>query len=182
MCQEEKAVRSEPRSSVFRHLLAFLCGLRLECTVMPDPDGEVVATHEVGPHHLEVERPDIVHIRYHGDVTVEHFQAFDAVIDGMSPPETRIYLLRDGRRGGFALPETRAYMARRARVSRLIAVVTYGTTFLGKTLVTMTNTAIRSLKQEGPDLAFVETEAEARAWIAEHRKRVREGQGPPSRF
>jgi hypothetical protein len=138
---------------------------------MPEQCGEVIASHDVGPHRLEFERPDIVHIRYDGYVNLEQFKAFDEII--MSFPEPPLlYLLRDARRGGMTLPETRAQMVKAAHVARWRAVATYGASFQARTIVTLTNKAIRILKEDGPTLAFLDTEAEARAWIEEHRKQV----------
>ena len=143
---------------------------------MPDQRGEVSESHEVGPHRLEIERPDVVHIRYDGDVNLEQFKAFDEIINKISSPR-QLYLLRDAHRGGTTSPETRAKMVQSVHVMRWRAVVTYGASFHARTVVTLTNKAIRILKEEGPAVAFLDTEAEARAWIAEHRKQSEDAKG-----
>jgi len=133
--------------------------------------GEVIASHDVGHHRLEIERPDIVHIHYMGDVNLEQFNTFDEIINNIPAPR-ELYLLRNAHRGGTTSPETRAKMVQTMHVMRWRAVVTYGASFHAQTVVTLTNKAIRILKEDGPPLAFLDSEEEARAWIAEHRKRV----------
>ncbi len=126
-------------------------------------------TLEVGPHRLEYEAPDIVHIHYDGPVEVAHFKAFDAVVTSIPPP-TRVYLLRDARKGGFVGPETRKFIAENVDVNRVAASVTYGSSFQAKTVATMMNMALRRLQHGAPDAVFFDTEDEARAWIATHRQ------------
>jgi hypothetical protein len=145
---------------------------------MSNQEGDVLETHDIGPHRMEIERPDVVHIHYMGQVTLDHFKLFDELIQRL-PSEIRIYLLRDARQGGIATPEARAHMVRAGHLPRLTAVVTYGAAFQARTLVKLTNTAVRTLTRQTPDLAFVDTEGDARAWIAEHRKRVREVKASP---
>lgn len=130
--------------------------------------GEVIATHEAGRHRAFVELPDILHVHYVGDVTLEDFKKLDSLVVEFPRPGN-VYVLRNGRRGGQTTLETRAYMARAARIERLRAVVSYGTSFYARTLVDMSNRAIRALRHEGPELAFFETEEEARIWIAKCR-------------
>lgn len=131
--------------------------------------GEVIATHEIGLHRASIELPDILHVHYVGDVGLDDFKRLDSLVVQF-PGTGRVYVLRDGREGGQTTLETRAYMARAARVDRLRAVVSYGTSFRARTLIDMSNRAIKALRQEGPELAFFETEEEARHWIAQCRE------------
>lgn len=141
------------------------------CTM---PDSDIIVTHQVGPHRFILERPDIIHIRYAGDVNLEQFKRFDDLIVGVDEP-AKLYLIRDASRGGIASPEVRAYMVRCAHIPRLVAVVTYGSSFQARTLVKMANTAVRVLQQQGPEIGFVDNESDARKWIAAHRQRLQEG-------
>lgn len=131
--------------------------------------GEVIATHEVGRHKVFIELPDVLHIHYDGDVGLDEFKVMDDFVVTFPGPQF-IYVLRDGRRGGQTSLEARTYMARHARTQRIRAIVTYGASFQGRMLVDMTRRAIQSLKQEGPELAFVESEDEARQWIMKSRQ------------
>lgn len=128
---------------------------------------------KVGPHELEIELPDILHIHYHGDVELEHFKVFDATVLRMSQP-VPVYILRDAREGGNPSPETRSYIAKNVDVSRIIALVTYGSSFQARTITTMLNKAMRRLHEETGVSVFFDTESEARVWINKHRT-LREG-------
>jgi SpoIIAA-like len=135
---------------------------------MSSSAGPIIAVHDVGPHRVTIELPDIMHVRYDGDVSIDEFKVMDAFVANF-PGNGAVYVLRDARRGGQTSLETRAYMARAARVTRLRAVVSYGSSFRSRTLVDMTQKAIKALRQEGPEVAFFETEEEARLWILQRR-------------
>lgn len=123
---------------------------------------------KVGPHELEIEPPDILHIHYQGDVELEHFKIFDAAV-GRFPTTVRVYVLRDARNGGSPSAETRGYIAKNVDVTRIVALVTYGSSFQARTIATMLNKAMRRLHEQTGMSVFFDTEAEARAWIDEHR-------------
>lgn len=131
----------------------------------------VIASFDVGPHHVCLELPDIVHVHYHEIVEVEHFKAMDNFIANIpEPPE--LYLLRDARMGGLTTAEARAYMARHGHLRRLRAIITYGATFRAQTLMALATKAHRNLNHYGPEIVFCDTEDKARNWIAAHRKRA----------
>lgn len=142
----------------------------VECVAMsrsPDQNSSLA----VGPHRIAFEYPDIVHIRYSGDVNLEQFIIMDDFIAAVpSPPP--IFLLRDGREGGVASTEVRNYMRQKAHIEHLAAVVSYGTSFHAQTIVQMTNIAVKRLRKMGPEIAFCATEEEARALIDEYRRRM----------
>jgi hypothetical protein len=135
---------------------------------MRKPHTNVPSVLHVGPHFIAYEPPDIVHIHYDGPVEVAHFKAFDAVVTSIPRP-TRVYILRDGRKGGFVGPETRKYIAENVDVTRVAATVTYGSSFQTKTVSAMVNLALRRLNPMTGESVFFDTETEARAWIAAHR-------------
>lgn len=131
--------------------------------------GEVFAIHDVARHKVHIELPDVLHIHYDGDVSLDEFKVMDDFVANY-PGNEFIYVLRNARHGGQTSLETRTYMARFARTRRIRAIVTYGASFQGRMLVDMTRRAIHALKKEGPELAFVSSEEEARDWIATSRK------------
>jgi hypothetical protein len=138
---------------------------------MPEHRVDPVEIHEVGPHRVEIERPDVFHIHYSGDIDAAHFKAFGELIQTIPAP-IPIYLLRDARNGGIHKREAREDAARKGE-GRLAAIVTYGSSFHGRTLFTMLNKATRILDPRIPIAVFFETEADARAWIAKHRSQSR---------
>lgn len=145
---------------------------------MTGPPPNVPNVVHVGPHWLEIEPPDVLHIHYEGDVDVEHFKVFDANVLRF-PPQTRVYVLRDARRGGTLSAATRMYVAQHVDVRRIAAMVTYGSSFQSRTVATMLNKAMRRLHSETGVAVFFETEAEARAWIAADRS-ARSSENDPS--
>lgn len=130
--------------------------------------GDVIAIHDVGRHKVLIELPDVLHIHYDGDVNLDDFKVMDDFVANY-PGREFIYVLRDARQGGQTSLETRTYMARFARTRRIRAIVTYGASFQGRMLVDMTRRAIHALKNDGPELAFVASEEEARRWIEKSR-------------
>lgn len=126
-------------------------------------------TVQVGPHRLEYEPPDVVHVHYVGEVELEHFKVVDEALRRIQAP-LRAYLLRDGRQGGAMSAETRAYMAKHIDPSTIAATITYGSSFHTRTVMQMLNKAMVLLHDKHTNALFLDTEEEARAWIDEHRK------------
>jgi hypothetical protein len=127
---------------------------------------------QVGPHQVEIELPDIMHIHLNGDVEVEHFRGFYDLIVAFPPP-TIIYVLRDARRGGAVSMQARKYIARNANMDQVAAIVNYGSSFHTRTVLSMMSRAFRLINNRMPPAIFFETEVEARAWISVHRNAAR---------
>jgi hypothetical protein len=135
---------------------------------MPECPGDIVEVHQVGPHRVEIELPDIVHIHYVGNIEPAHFQAFQDLLATIRPP-TRIYILRDARNGGDHTRDARVKGRKVADTSRLAAILTYGSSFHGRTILSLFTRAIRMVHPSTPEVLFFDTEAQARAWIDKHR-------------
>jgi hypothetical protein len=129
----------------------------------------LLAPRHVGPHRVEFEPPDTLHIHYFGDVTLEQFKVFDAMVVSVTPP-TRVYLLRDAREGGLVTSEVRSYVAAHVDVTRIASMVTYGSSFQTRIVSTMMAKAVQHLKPESSQAEFFATEGEARAFITMHRE------------
>ncbi len=127
-----------------------------------------VETRDVGPHRIELEFPDVVHIHYGGDVELSHFLTFNEFMEAL-PPSIPLYLIRDARNGGLVTPETRKHIATTSTNSRFVAILTYGSSFQTKTVFANINRAMRTIRPNVVPVEFFESVAEARAWIAEHR-------------
>ena len=131
--------------------------------------GHILTSQSVGPHRIELEVRDIVHIHYGGDVELTHFHGFNDVMT-LFPPTTPLYLLRNARGGGVVAPETRNYIATKLVQSRFIAIATYGASFQSKTVFSNMNRATRITRPEsGIPVVFFDTEEEARDWLHEYR-------------
>jgi hypothetical protein len=128
-----------------------------------------VESRVVGSHRIDLEFPDVVHIHYGGDVEPAHYLAFQEFITDLLP-ETPLYFLRDARKGGFVAAETRKHIVANANESKFIAVITYGSSFQTKTVFDNMNRALRTIRGTTVPIEFFDTEAEARAWIDQHRE------------
>ncbi|HMY17614.1 MAG TPA: hypothetical protein PKA58_14930 [Polyangium sp.] len=139
--------------------------------LFPDPLASFVK--KVGPHEVEYEPPDLLHVHYEGDVELEHLKVFDAIVEAIAST-SRAYVLRDARRGGTVRPETRAHIARSVDMTKIAGMVTYGSSFHARIVSTMLETAMRRLKDTNVEYVYFDSEMEARAWIVKHRQTCRE--------
>lgn len=132
-----------------------------------------VEVHVVGPHRVDLEFPDLVHIHYYGDVELEHYIGFNEVMVAL-PRSSSLYLLRDARHGGLVTPETRRRIATTHQDGKFVAILTYGSSFQTKTVFANMNRALRTMRPDtgAPQapVEFFETETDARAWIAAYRE------------
>jgi len=135
---------------------------------MTDVPPEPRRVHQVGPHILKFEPPDVVHIHYNGDVELAHFLAFQELLVTIEDT-SRTFLLRDARKGGFVKQEARAYIVRAAKWTKFAALVTYGSSFQSRTVYSLVTTAIHRIRNDDAPAVFFDTEEEARAWISAHR-------------
>ena len=131
----------------------------------PDLDG----FYHIGRHRMRFEPPDIVQMFTSGVIEPEDFEQFFQLATQLSP-DRPIFMLRDAREGVLG-PKTRARIIELAQPSRVGGVVNYGASFHTRVVVTMLLKAVRAFKNATPDVAFVETEQDARAWIEAQRKR-----------
>lgn len=136
---------------------------------MPVSADRRVLSQVVGPHRIDLEFPDIVHVHYGGDVELAHFLAFDEAMVALPPPPMPVYLLRDARHGGLVTAETRAHIAHRATQSRFVAIATYGSSFQTKTVFANMNRALKTIKPSAVPVEFFDSEEDARNWLAEQK-------------
>jgi hypothetical protein len=127
--------------------------------------GRIFTSQIVGPHRIELESPDLVHVHYHGDVELEHFHGFDTVMAVM-PMERRLYLLRNAHNGGTLAPETRKHIASLNVPHRFAAVATYGASFQSKTVFTNLGRALKTIRPDSTVPSdYFDDENDARSWL-----------------
>lgn len=128
----------------------------------------------VGKHALCFEPPDIVHLRPTGDVSVSDSLALMKFVNELPFGENSIFSLVDMSKSGrqdpavAKLPESTDYM------KKYRAQVFYNATFTHRTLIGIFVRVGKVLKPgalQGPVEIFA-TEAEARAWINQHREKT----------
>lgn len=123
----------------------------------------------IGRHRMRFEPPDIVQMFTNGVIEPEDFDAFFDLATQLIP-DRPIFMLRDAREGVLGA-KTRARIIELAQPSRMGGVVNYGASFHTRVVVTMLLKAVRAFKNATPDVAFVETEQDARSWIETQRKK-----------
>lgn len=127
--------------------------------------------YHIGQHRIRFEAPDIIFVQTNGTLHPEECDSFFQLVYGLFP-DRPFYLLRDARNGGTHGAEARSRLVALADPTRIAGIAIYGASFSLRVFVTMLHKTVRVLKHAMPDVAFVETEPEARAWIdAQHRQK-----------
>lgn len=125
-----------------------------------------------GKHRHRFESPDIYYSCIDGDVSGSDMLAQIHALKGISERQGHsIYWLADVRRMGSLTPEARQATAKVSKTTNIRAALRgsaiFGAAFTTRVIVSLMVRAVRALN---PDklrpLAFVETEAEARAFLA----------------
>lgn len=122
-----------------------------------------------GEHRIRLESPDLVFVTMVGDVTTEEAIILGGEWERFAEPLPWTLVLADLRRMGAHSPGARKLSINPKFKGR--GTATLGATFAQRTMATLLSKAFLLLypKTDVPNV-FVETEAEARAWLAERRK------------
>lgn len=124
---------------------------------------------QVGLHRFRFEPPDVLFMHFEGPIQVAEFHEFYAAALKLNS-DGRIYLVRDARHGGLLDAKVRTAVIKNVDPERVAAIVSYGSSFQLRVIVTMLIKAMRTFRKSAPPVIFVDSEDEARAWIATHRK------------
>lgn len=107
-------------------------------------------------------------LHFEGSVDVAHFHEFYALAIKLIPANS-FYMVRDTRGGGSLDAKTRSAIIHTVDPTRIAAIVSYGSSFQARVMLTMLTKAMRTFKRTAPQAIFVDSEEEARAWIAQNR-------------
>lgn len=135
---------------------------------MQDFKSSVDQWFQIGPHRFRFEHPDVLFMYFEGSVDVAHFHEFYALAIKLIPLHP-IYIVRDTRGGGLLDAKTRSAVLKTVDPERVAAIISYGSSFQLRVIVTMLLKAMRTFKNAAPQAIFVDSEEEARAWIAANR-------------
>jgi len=133
-----------------------------------DPESTVEQWFQIGPHKFRFEPPDVLFMYFSGPVEADQFHEFYATAMKLKS-EGQIYIVRDTRNGGLLDAKTRAAVIKTVDPKRVAAIISYGSSFQLRVVVTMLTKAMRTFKRSAPQAIFVNSEDEARTWIAAHR-------------
>ncbi len=108
----------------------------------------------------------------HGDILAEHMQGMYAVVESVSAGPASLFILQDLSRSQNFTAAARKAVATEPRAELIAGVASFGESFQMRVMVAMLDKAARLFgKQIVTPSGFFATEAEARAWIAERRRR-----------
>jgi len=129
-------------------------------------------THQIGAHSVTREESGLLFVQYVGDLSgpdiTSVYDAFEALANG----EKDVLVLNDLRRVRDVSAAARRRAGDDPRAAIFGAVAAFGASFAVRILANVSATAVRVLGVgiKAP-VAFFETEDEARAWLADPRRR-----------
>lgn len=122
--------------------------------------------------HLLRQEGDIVFVVWNGDVGLEDVRELVEVVGRIHAAQPILFMLSDSRNTGSFDPEARRWVAQQTKERSLIALsVIFGASFPVRIVASMIHRAMRLLAPGSPETVFFATEAEARAFIDEERRR-----------
>lgn len=136
-------------------------------------EGNTAGWQRVGAHRFRVDPPDTICFALRGDISASDVLAIYAEIHRcwVRNGGKLIFGIADLSRAGTLLPEARKAVIAPAHRHDTYVPIMVGATFALRVGVNLISRAYRMLSGD-PDpipTLFVETETEARAWIAQHR-------------
>jgi len=133
--------------------------------------------YQVSKHSVGIQG-DVLYVKYVAGVTLEELQQMDALVAPHVDPLLPIYVVYDVSEAGLMTPQARRHSAERNKEMRCSAAVIYGTTLFTRAAIALVLSAVRLISKSLPEIAYVNSELEADAWIAAHRLRNRDAPGP----
>lgn len=125
----------------------------------------------VGRHRLRTEE-DLVTLRMDGDMVLDETRQIHAELERVLAEVGRAFVLVDMSHGRNTAPDARRFIAEWNRRHRVSGAVIFGCSVPQRAAATLVFAAIRLFRPSMFPLAMLKTEAEARAWIEEHRSKL----------
>jgi hypothetical protein len=130
---------------------------------------------EVGRHATYFEPPDIIFMRLAGPVSEQEAMDINVYHRLWGQEHPRVFYLLDLSRLESIDPEGRKEASRTVRMLPLAGVAAFGAPIKARVLAKLVFTAMNLFKSKTADrfpIEFVDTEAEARAWIDKRRSEL----------
>jgi hypothetical protein len=128
---------------------------------------------EVGRHGLEIHPPDVVVLRWRGDVAPHELEAVFSEIEGRVAGWPVVLTLSDHRKLTNMSPATRKLLPSLARHLPLRGGVSFGGSLVLAAMGALLNKMINLLGGHDNPFAHCDDEAAARAWLAQRREVLR---------
>lgn len=129
-----------------------------------------IQTHVLGTHTIQIE-DDIVFLIQSGDYTPDDALKTHAEIEGVLYKVGRVFIMVDQRNAGVTHPDTRKTIAAWNKRHKATGAVIFGGSLASRAAATLVLGAVRLFRPDTLPTVFVETEAEARAWISAQRNK-----------
>lgn len=126
---------------------------------------------QVGRHSFRAEG-DVVYIKYVAAVTLDEIQQLTALTQPTILAAASLYLVYDVSEAGLMTPEARRYVAEQSKSLQITALVIHGATLFTRAAIALVMAAVRLLGKDVPLMVYVDSERDARAWIAAHRQKL----------
>lgn len=125
-------------------------------------------TGQIGPHFIRFE-DSILCMKFIGACSPEHAQEFLGILDANFEKYGMAYLISDQSRGALTPSATRKVLATWPIRGRY-GVAVHGFSAPLRILMQLTTASRALLKRPTIDLYMADSDADARRWIAEHRR------------
>lgn len=123
----------------------------------------------IGSHEASIEDPELLHVRCIGEMSASDVQAITAFAEAHLARLGHSYMMVDLRRALGMDKEARRLVAEWLREHHMVAVVNYGGSLVSRAFSSLAIRALRMLHGQTVENVFLGTEAEARAWLSQHR-------------
>ena len=127
----------------------------------------------IGSHEVSLEGTDLLHVRCIGEMSARDVEQITAWAQARISQLAGSYMIVDLRKSAGMAKEARRRVADWLRDHHLAAVVNYGASTVSRAFSNLAIRALRALHGYDVENVFVESEDEARAWIARHRAQPR---------
>jgi hypothetical protein len=128
----------------------------------------------IGRHEYAIEEPDLINVVFDGDLRGEHVtQLYDLTEAHVRERGLkRVYVLQDFTKIGTVSEPVRRAMAHDPRASLLAAVGSFGARPHVRVLINLVVRVVRLFRGKAGTAMFFSSEAEARAWLQNEKRRL----------
>lgn len=147
-----------------------------------DPRARTPMDHEaqIGPHTLLFEPPRLIHFVVRGEVTAQHAVEMGAFVKARTADQRFVLALADLSAFSGVSSEARKAAGREVGETPYAGMALVGARFEARILTKLVLGAVRIFAPgKALPAAFFDTEAEARAWLAERERQLLAGEGHP---
>lgn len=123
---------------------------------------------DIGAHKVRIE-PDLIFLQLSGSISSAETTQILALFEESMRKSGPLYLLFDNSRSPIVSTDARRLFVQWQRSNSLAGVANYGGGVVQRTLVLLLRNAARLLGYPLPLFIYAANEAEARAWIKQHR-------------